>query len=399
MSPPDELQVAHAELAAAITAIQQVPGFEGFLAPARFADVAATAGHPLVYLVPSEQAGLALIVHGEMVTDVRLPGLTDREVHDWAERHAARDGWRQHLPGLTGWLWDAVAGPLLDALPGTTRITLVPAGLTGLLPLHAARCPDASRPTGYRYLIDDLVPGYTPNARALAAARDLAARVDARRLLVVTDARLPHARWEGLAAAAAFPESEVRDGSDFDSALLPAADVAHFGCHGAVATEPLQNAIRLTATTSLRLADILPMRLRLRLAVLSACDTFVPGRTLPDEVINLPTGLLQAGVAGVVASMWAVDDHATALLMTEFYRRWEPAGDPAAALIGAQRWLRDATPAEVEDHWAAALEAGESWLPEEVAAALLPGVFAAGESGSRPWSEPASWAAFTFTGA
>ncbi|BCJ39758.1 hypothetical protein GCM10010168_77860 [Actinoplanes ianthinogenes] len=397
--PPDELQLAHAELAAAIKAIQYVPGFENFLAPTRFADVAATAGHPLVYLVPSEQSGLALIVHGDTVTDVRLPGLTDRQVHEWAERHTAPDGWRRHLPGLTGWLWDAVAGPLLDALPGAPRITLVPAGLTGLLPLHAARCADAARPSGYRYLIDDVVAGYTPNARALAAARELAAGAEPRRLLVVTDSRLPHARWEGRAAAVAFGESVVRTGEEFEPGLLANADVAHFGCHGAVDVEPLQNAIRLTAATSLRVADVLPMRLRLRLAVLSACDTFVPGRTLPDEVINLPTGLLQAGVAGVVASMWAVDDHATALLMTEFYRRWRPADDPAAALAVAQRWLRDATPVDVEEQWGAALDAGEAWLPEEVADALLPGVFAAGDSGGRPWSEPATWAAFTFTGA
>jgi CHAT domain-containing protein len=396
------MRAAHAELADAIKAIQQVPGFEEFLAPVRFADVAATAGHPLVYLVPSEQSGLGLIVRDGAVADVRLPALTDRDVTHWAEQ-VARDGWTRHLAGLTGWLWEAIGGPLLEALPGTPRITLVPGGLTGLLPVHAARCADATRPTGFRYLIDEVVPGYTPNARALAAARTQAARVTPRRLLAIADADLPNARWEIQAAAAAFPESEIEFGDkatiDFVRTALPAADIAHFGCHGVVDVEPLQNAIRLAGGASLRLADILPMRLRLRLAVLSACDSFVPGRALPDEVINLPTGLLQAGVAGVVASMWAIPDHATALLMTEFYRRWQPAEDPAGALAGAQCWLRDATPADIEEHWSAALEAGETWLPEEVAAALLPGVFTAGESGSRPWSEPATWAAFTFTGA
>ncbi|WP_229075946.1 CHAT domain-containing protein [Actinoplanes sp. DH11] len=442
-----ELRVAHTELADAIGAIQAIPGFESFLAPVRFAEVAAVAAHPLVYLVASERSGLALVVHDGTVTEVRLPELTDRRVHDWAEKHratvpaarsrsrsaAARGAWTRHLAGLTDWLWDAVGGPLLAELPLTSaagpeqrRITLVPAGLTAMLPVHAARRTDATRPSGHRYLIDEVVPAYTPNARALAAARDLAATVVPRRLLAVTDPeaadlRLPHARWEGAAAAAAFADNEILVGAEatFEGvrAKLPATDVAHFGCHGVADPEPLQSAVRLAGGASLRLADVLPMRLRLRLAVLSACDTFVPGRTLPDEVINLPTGLLQAGVAGVVASMWAIDDHATAVLMTEFYHRWMPALDPSAgpspadpaagghpvdpavALAGAQRWLRDATPADVEDRWAAALEAGEPWLPEEVAAALLPGVFAAGDATDRPWRDPALWAAFTFTGA
>ncbi|RAK35766.1 CHAT domain-containing protein [Actinoplanes lutulentus] len=408
------MREAHAELGGAIQAIQEIPGFETFLAPVRFADVAATADHPLVYLVPSERSGLALVVRGDEIVDVPLPGLTDRRVHEWAERHrenfpASRSVWSRHLAGLTNWLWDAMAGPLLGALPAGSRITFIPAGHTGLLPLHAARTADASRPSGHRYLIDEVTPGYTPNARALAAARVVAAETVPRRLLAVTDpeaalaARLPHSRWEGQAAAAAFPVSKILVGADatIDAvrAELREADAVHFGCHGVADSEPLQSAVRLAGGASLRLADVLPLRLRLRLAVLSACDTFVPGRALPDEVINLPTGLLQAGVAGVVASMWAIDDHATALLMIEFYRRWDPARDPAVALAEAQRWLRDATPAGVEEHWAAALDAGERWLPEKVAEALLNGVFTAGDSGSRPWSEPALWAAFTFTGA
>ena len=61
------------------------------------------------------------------------------------------------------------------------------------------------------------------------------------------------------------------------------------------------------------------LQLRVRLAVLSACETAQPGTELPDEVVALPTGLLQAGVAGIVASQWSVPDRATAMLMAEFY--------------------------------------------------------------------------------
>ena len=73
---------------------------------------------------------------------------------------------------------------------------------------------------------------------------------------------------------------------------------------------------------------VLAMKLHVRLAVLSACETALPGTGLPDEVVALPTGLLQAGVAGVIASQWAVPDLGTAILMAEFYRRWRGTSPP-----------------------------------------------------------------------
>jgi len=50
------------------------------------------------------------------------------------------------------------------------------------------------------------------------------------------------------------------------------------------------------------------MPLNVRLAVLSACETGLVGIDLPDEALALPTGLLQAGVASIVASQWIVPD-------------------------------------------------------------------------------------------
>jgi len=63
-----------------------------------------------------------------------------------------------------------------------------------------------------------------------------------------------------------------------------------------------------------------------------------------EEVVGLPASLLQAGVAGVVASLWSVNDLSTALLMIKFYECFfQNPSDTAVALRTAQRWLRDAT--------------------------------------------------------
>jgi CHAT domain-containing protein len=54
------------------------------------------------------------------------------------------------------------------------------------------------------------------------------------------------------------------------------------------------------------------------LVVLSACET-QKGADRGDAVMALPWGFMYAGAPSVVASLWKVDDRATALLMPRFY--------------------------------------------------------------------------------
>ena len=50
-------------------------------------------------------------------------------------------------------------------------------------------------------------------------------------------------------------------------------------------------------------------------------------------MIGLPAGFLQAGVPGVVATLWPVNDRSTAVLVAEFYRLLlAERQDPATAL-------------------------------------------------------------------
>jgi hypothetical protein len=100
--------------------------------------------------------------------------------------------------------------PLLATLPAK-RTVLVPAGLLGLLPLHAAWTNDPHTPTGRRYALDEALRTYAPNARALTAARRLADRIPVEHVLVVEEpwpvdaSPLPYVLDEARAALAAFP--------------------------------------------------------------------------------------------------------------------------------------------------------------------------------------------------
>ncbi|WP_043663274.1 CHAT domain-containing tetratricopeptide repeat protein [Streptomyces xylophagus] len=357
-----ELRTARAALDAAITAIRRVEGYERFLDPPRFDDLRAAATTPLVYLASVEQGGIALVVSGDEVEVCWLPALTDAIVRTLVEtylqayraRRTEAAAWERELDDTTARLWDMVMEPVVAALAPAPRAALVPAGLLGLLPLHAAWRPDATAPSGRRYALDDLLLTYSPNARTRVAAAEQARVAACDGVLAVEDPRpvsagpLPAAGYEVRAALGHFARARRLDGA---RAALPAVKAAlgehpvlHFACHGfADVAEPLASGLLLADDESLTLRDILGHgSLGARLVVLSACETAVPGANLPDEVVSLPAGLLQAGVAGVVGSLWSVSDASTMALMARFYKLWRADGlDPPEALRRAQQWVRD----------------------------------------------------------
>ena len=159
----------------------------------------------------------------------------------------------------------------------------------------------------------------------------------------------------------------------------------------------MQSALSL-ADEHLTVRDLLGLRSQhARLAVLSACESGIVGTELPNEIVALPAAFLQAGFAGVVASLWAADDLATAMLMTRFYELWRGGGNPpAVALQKAQKWLRDTRNDEKLRHFADS----SSKLPETVRAHFISAI-GWGDTEtmkSRAFDHPVLWAAFYLMG-
>jgi CHAT domain-containing protein/tetratricopeptide (TPR) repeat protein len=380
---------------------------------------------PIAYLVAARAGGVTLVVGAEgdrVVTVLPLAELTEDTVQDKVLDYLDAFYWRRTSPvewamavaDVTRWLWDALMDPLLKAVEGLDQVALVPCGSLALLPLHAAWTEDPSMPTGRRYALDETLLTYAPSARALRGARRLAEQVEPASLLVVQEPKpvqgppLPSAEHERAAACAAFisharvlcHEQATRDAV---IGALTEATVLHLTCHGHVdLSAPLDSALLLSNDEQLSVRDLLGVRLAARLAVLSACETAVPGIELLDEIVSLPTGLLQAGVAGVVASLWSVIDQRTMLLMVDFYRRWGAARDalaPAEALRQAQRWLRDSTNGEKRELFETLLQGGEgTWLPRATAEACFEAVVLE-DPDQRSFTDPTGWAAFGYIGA
>ncbi len=127
----------------------------------------------------------------------------------------------------------------------------------------------------------------------------------------------------------------------------------HFACHGLPDDEhPMRSALALTRAAPddglLTASEVLQLRVRADLAVLSACETG-RGRVFRGEgLLGLPRAFLFAGAPRVIVSLWKVDDAATLALMRAFYAAYAPKGGakgvPAAEALRRAMAAVRATP-------------------------------------------------------
>lgn len=112
------------------------------------------------------------------------------------------------------------------------------------------------------------------------------------------------------------------------SAELEKYAILHFACHGFVESgNPLGNGLILCDDPDqvkddglLAVREISRMKLRARLAVLSACETARGRANGGDGIQSLVWAFQAARCPTVVASRWQVDDGSTKDLMVQFYR-------------------------------------------------------------------------------
>jgi CHAT domain-containing protein len=104
----------------------------------------------------------------------------------------------------------------------------------------------------------------------------------------------------------------------------------------------------------LGLNDIYNLRLNARLVVLSACQTALGREVNGEGLIGVTRGFFYAGASTVIASLWKVDDVATAALMPAFYQGLlRNHMSPGAALRAAQIELRKQERFRAPYYWAA----------------------------------------------
>ncbi len=165
--------------------------------------------------------------------------------------------------------------------------------------------------------------------------------------------RLNHSREEATAILEAASSRQSLSALNFKASRETATSpelskyrIIHFATHGILDLEhPELSGIALSMVDEkgqsrdgyLRLHEIYNLNLPAELVVLSACQTGVGKQIKGEGLIALTRGFMYAGAKSVVASLWKVDDAATAALMAEFYKQmFTNKLKPAAALREAQ---------------------------------------------------------------
>lgn len=170
--------------------------------------------------------------------------------------------------------------------------------------------------------------------------------------------RLPFTLQEAKAIMDVTPEGEGRLVTGFEANRSLAVEgglsgyrVVHFATHGVIdCLHPELSGLVLSMLNErgerengfLQLHDIYGLRLSADLVVLSACSTGLGKEIRGEGLVGLTQGFLHVGARSVVASLWRVDDRATAELMRHFYRVMFKEGlAPGAALREAKKamWL------------------------------------------------------------
>jgi CHAT domain-containing protein len=261
--------------------------------------------------------------------------------------------------------------PLAEALRarGATEVCLIPVGVLGRVPLHSLSWEEGGHS---RCLLDYLTTTFAPSAFSRAVCLRKASGREAVSSLLVVGNPLPHPDPLPGTELEAKVVADTLSASDLEVLIGPAATKEavyaamsgrshiHLACHGSAAEIPgeFDSHLSFASNEIMTAAEILDLdNFRPRLVVASACETgVIPGYEEADEALALSTVLIGAGAAGVIASLWPVNDYATALLMTRFYELLEGGSAPGQALRDAQLWLRDLTRAE-EDRYVATREA------------------------------------------
>jgi CHAT domain-containing protein len=263
--------------------------------------------------------------------------------------------------------------------PSSTRLILIPHWLLHLFPLHALPLSDGE------FLLDRFLEGiqYAPSCQLL---QQITIHPNFDQLLALQNptSDLNYTDLEVTSIAPKFAIGQILSGDEASKTnllekyleRLENAHCAHFSCHGSFnPDDPLKSFLILSGgiipgdsqsragteenesdcyvewregktadiNNCLTLADILLLQFKhCRLVVLSACETALIDTNNRSDYIGLPTGFLHAGAMGTLASLWAVNDLSTALIMVKFYELLQPGVSIGKALHDTQRWFKSA---------------------------------------------------------
>ena len=275
--------------------------------------------------------------------------------------------WRTPLRRLHA----ALIAPIEETglLAGKTRLVLVPHVELQYLPFAALL------DTAGRFLVQRYELAMTPSASVWIALGDRPAGPAGAGVLAFAPrpGTLPGSTQEvATIQRLSGPDAQVLTGSAATESafrrLAPTRRVLHLASYGVLNKQnPLFSFVKLAPDGAedgrLEVHEVFGLHLAADLVVLSACETGLGSGALADvpagdDWVGLTRAFLHAGAGNVVATLWPVDDWATAALMERFYGASPAGADPAGALAAAQRAALTASASAHPFYWAGFVAVG-----------------------------------------
>jgi len=354
-SPGPSRHAISLELDKAVDRIRLLPSFERFLLPPTGSELMGAAAHmhPVVLINVHSLRCDALLIQQHRITSLKLPRLHITAIKAVASAMRSRSPTKQQMLEWLQWLWNVMAGPILDELgfreAVTTddwpRICWIPTGPLCMLPIHAAgyHCE-----MGSRTVLDRVISSYSPSVKALLYARRNEARqskhtVSDKAVIVSMETtpkctKLAFARKEIIELDSLLPSSIPRvvlhkPKKEEVLASLSGCSIFHFAGHShSHPSDPSKSTLLMSdwQKNPFTVKDFSTLKYHQNpplLAYLSACST-ADNRDykLLDEGIHLMGACQLAGFRHVIGSLWEVSDKHCVDVAREVYSTMIEAG-------------------------------------------------------------------------
>lgn len=278
----------------------------------------------------------------------------------------------------------SLLSPVMPQVETAQRLLIVPSGILHYFPLEVLPLANG------RILADHASTSYLPSASTLVHLRKAPARSRPPELLAVGDIPYPAPATEvqpsvfGDYAALPFSGPELRaagsrfgrrasrlltgtEASEYGIGALPldSYSVLHFATHGWIdAASHSASGLVLAASGKgddglLQVREIRGFQLDAELVVLSSCQSGLGRLVTGEGMVGLTRAFLDAGARSVVASLWNVNDQASADFMNAFYASLAGGADRAEALRQARIEIRRKPQYGHPYYWAAWVLTGD----------------------------------------
>ena len=326
----------------------------------------------LVEYLVTDSTAIAFVIASDRLSVVELP-VTGSELATEVDfvrgvltpKATSRGGlpWEAPLRRLRGQL----VTPLEKAglLQGKHRLLIVPHRELHYLPFAALLEPS---PSG-QFLVQRYEIGTVPSGAVWLRIRARPTRSDRSSLLALAPRQgdLPGARAEVRAIADLYGSDALvvigdRATRNLLATAAPGRSIVHLASRGVLNRHnPRFSYIALApddrSDGRLDVDDVARLSIDARLVVLSACQTgLASGRLLDvppgDDWVGLVQAFQSAGARSVLATLWPVEDRATAELMKRFYVALRSGESESGALAAAQRSAIAAASTRAPFYWA-----------------------------------------------